>query len=58
MLAQIIHGIGFTPMFTLGTVYLDENSNPNTGALYLGKLAFLFFLKICFGKYVCLFLFS
>ena len=37
MLAQIIHGIGFTPMFTLGTVYLDENSNPNTAALYVGK---------------------
>ena len=37
MLAQIIHGIGFTPMFTLGTVYLDDNSNPNTAALYVGK---------------------
>ena len=38
MLAQIIHGIGFTPMFTLGTVYLDENSNPNTAAVYVGKV--------------------
>ena len=37
MLAQIIHGIGFTPMFTLGTVYLDDNSDPNTAALYVGK---------------------
>lgn len=36
MLAQIIHGIGFTPVFTLGTVYLDDNSNPNTAALYVG----------------------
>lgn len=36
MLAQIVHGVGFTPMFTLGTVYLDENSNPEVAALYVG----------------------
>ncbi|KAH3854439.1 solute carrier organic anion transporter family member 4A1-like [Dreissena polymorpha] len=36
MVAQIVHGIGFTPMFTLGTTYLDENSNPQTAAMYVG----------------------
>ena len=38
MLAQIIHGIGFTPMFTLGIVYLDENCGGHNGALYIGKI--------------------
>jgi len=38
MLAQIVHGIGFTPMFTLGTVYLDENSTPTTAAVYVGEV--------------------
>ena len=36
MLAQILHGVGFTPMFTLGTVYIDDNCNPSTAALYVG----------------------
>lgn len=34
--SQLVSGIGFTPMFTLGTVYLDENSNPATAAVYVG----------------------
>ncbi|KAL3873616.1 hypothetical protein ACJMK2_036712 [Sinanodonta woodiana] len=35
-IAQIIHGIGFTPMFTLGTVYIDENGEHTKAALYIG----------------------
>ncbi|KAH3854445.1 hypothetical protein DPMN_096987 [Dreissena polymorpha] len=36
MMAQIMYGIGFNPMFTLGTTFLDENSNPQTTAVYVG----------------------
>lgn len=37
MLAQFVHGIGFTPMFTLGTAYVDDNAPSTSTALYLGK---------------------
>lgn len=36
MLAQFVHGIGFTPMFTLGTAYVDDNAPSTSTALYLG----------------------
>ena len=35
-LGQVVHGIGFTPMFTLGTVYLDENASEGTAAMCVG----------------------
>ena len=36
VVAQILNGLGYCTMFTLGTVYLYENSDPNTGALCVG----------------------
>ncbi|KAK7502755.1 hypothetical protein BaRGS_00006005 [Batillaria attramentaria] len=36
MVANMIHGLGFTPMFTLGTVYIDENAPHTTAAVYVG----------------------
>ncbi|XP_060063072.1 solute carrier organic anion transporter family member 4A1-like [Ylistrum balloti] len=36
MAAQIVHGLGFTPMFTLGTVYIYENTDSSTAAVYIG----------------------
>lgn len=36
--AQIVHGVGFTPMFTLGTAYIDENEEHSLAAVYIGKL--------------------
>ena len=36
VVAQIINGLGYCTMFTLGAVYLYENSDPNTAGLYLG----------------------
>ena len=36
MLAQFVHGIGFTPMFTLGTAYVDDNAPTGSTAIYLG----------------------
>ncbi|KAK3086229.1 hypothetical protein FSP39_015478 [Pinctada imbricata] len=36
VLAQAFHGVGFSPMFTLGTVYIDENEAHNLASLYIG----------------------
>ncbi|KAL8564551.1 hypothetical protein ACOMHN_003309 [Nucella lapillus] len=36
MVANMIHGIGFCPMFTLGTVYIDENAEHSVAAVYVG----------------------
>ncbi|XP_076442002.1 solute carrier organic anion transporter family member 4A1-like isoform X2 [Babylonia areolata] len=36
MVANMVHGIGFCPMFTLGTVYIDENAEHSVAALYVG----------------------
>ena len=37
MLGQAIHGVGFTPMFTLGTAYIDDNAKTESTAVYLGN---------------------
>lgn len=36
MLGQFLHGIGATPLYTLGVTYLDENVNPSSAPLYIG----------------------
>ncbi|KAK7103249.1 solute carrier organic anion transporter family member 4A1-like isoform X1 [Littorina saxatilis] len=36
MVANMVHGVGFTPMFTLGTVYIDENEEHSMAAVYVG----------------------
>ncbi|XP_048736625.2 solute carrier organic anion transporter family member 4A1-like [Ostrea edulis] len=36
VIAQMIHGIGFSPMFTLGLVYIEENEEPSLAAVYIG----------------------
>ena len=38
MLGQAIHGIGFTPMFTLGTAFVDDNAKTESTAVYIGNL--------------------
>ncbi|KAK3092693.1 hypothetical protein FSP39_005930, partial [Pinctada imbricata] len=40
VIAQAVHGIGFSPMFTLGTVYIDENEAHNLASLYIGSLTY------------------
>ncbi|XP_033640416.1 solute carrier organic anion transporter family member 4A1-like [Asterias rubens] len=34
--AQALHGIGASPLYTLGVTYLDENVNPVSVSLYVG----------------------
>lgn len=39
LLGQTLHGIGATPLFSIGTAYLDENVSQKASPLYLGKYA-------------------
>ncbi|XP_061841521.2 solute carrier organic anion transporter family member 4A1 [Nerophis lumbriciformis] len=36
MLGQFLHGMGATPLYTLGVTYLDENVKSNYGPVYIG----------------------
>lgn len=35
-LAHLLHGIGATPLFTLGVSYIDENVKPALSSMYIG----------------------
>lgn len=37
MLGQFLHGVGATPLYTLGVTYLDENVKTNYAPVYIGK---------------------
>ena len=37
ILAQVLHGIGGQPLYTLGITYMDENLHANDFGMYLGK---------------------
>ncbi|XP_053280604.1 solute carrier organic anion transporter family member 4A1 [Pleuronectes platessa] len=36
MLSQFLHGVGATPLYTLGVTYLDENVHSNYAPVYIG----------------------
>uniref|UniRef100_A0A667ZHL6 Solute carrier organic anion transporter family member n=1 Tax=Myripristis murdjan TaxID=586833 RepID=A0A667ZHL6_9TELE len=36
MLGQFLHGVGATPLYTLGVTYLDENVKSNYAPVYIG----------------------
>lgn len=37
MLGQFLHGVGATPLYTLGVTYLDENVKSNYAPVYIGE---------------------
>lgn len=36
-LAQLLHGAGASPLYTLGVTYIDENVSKKMSSVYLGK---------------------
>uniref|UniRef100_A0A8C6U2K4 Solute carrier organic anion transporter family member n=1 Tax=Neogobius melanostomus TaxID=47308 RepID=A0A8C6U2K4_9GOBI len=36
VLAQLLHGVGSTPLYTLGFTFLDENIKPNNAPVFMG----------------------
>jgi organic anion transporter 4A len=37
ILAQLMHGVGAAPLYTLGVTFLDENLKQKMSSVYLGK---------------------
>lgn len=37
VLAQLLLGCGGSPLFTLGTTYIDDHVRPESASLYIGK---------------------
>lgn len=35
--AQLLHGAGASPLFTLGVTYIDENVSKKMSSVYIGK---------------------
>lgn len=47
--AQMILGVGATPLLTLGISYIDENVNPNYSPVYMGIIYSATFIGSTFG---------
>lgn len=49
--AQLLHGAGASPLFTLGVTYIDENVSKKMSSVYLGKFfIYFYYLLWCFLK--------
>lgn len=42
VLAQLLLGCGGSPLFTLGTTYIDDHVRPESASLYIGKKIYRF----------------
>ena len=42
LLGQTLHGFGATPLFSIGTAYIDENVSQKASPVYLGMCRRLF----------------
>lgn len=42
VLAQLLLGCGGSPLFTLGTTYIDDHVRPESASLYIGKKIYCF----------------
>ena len=50
VLAQVMIGSGGTPLFTLGTAYIDDHVSKEKSPLYIGNIS-IFFTKMFFPQY-------
>lgn len=39
LMAQLLHGAGSAPFYTLGVTYIDENVSKKMSSVYVGKKA-------------------
>ena len=37
ILAQVVHGLGASPLYTLGITYIDDNVSSAASGIYIGK---------------------
>lgn len=42
VLAQLLLGCGGSPLFTLGTTYIDDHVRPESASLYIGTSLYIF----------------
>lgn len=47
VVAQLLLGCGGSPLFTLGTTYIDDHVKPESSSIYIGKFFILFFFLHC-----------
>lgn len=54
VLAQLLLGCGGSPLFTLGTTYIDDHVRPESASLYIGKKIYhsIENVKFIFGKLI------
>lgn len=45
--AQLMHGAGAAPLFTLGVTYIDENVSKKMSSVYLGKFLLFVYCVLC-----------
>lgn len=48
VLAQVLIGVGGTPIFTLGTAYIDNHVKQDDASVYLGNSFIYLFIYFCF----------
>ena len=51
--AQILHGLGAAPLYTIGLAYLDDNTSPKTVAIYIGKTCIQVKYPLLSGIAIC-----
>jgi Organic Anion Transporter Polypeptide (OATP) family len=47
-MAQLLHGAGAAPLFTLGVTFIDENVTKKMSSVYLGECLTFFILDLFF----------
>lgn len=50
VLAQLLLGCGGSPLFTLGTTYIDDHVRPESSSIYIGNIHSRIFCKFIFLK--------